>query len=199
MRRIGLMFGATVVLVGVMATMAQAGGFRYPVGLTYASGPQKVMDKMKENYYVADDFVLPVGVAFNPYYEFDNGVGVGASFGPLIYMAVDAGGGSDFNMVIPIGADIRYTLFTKNNVSPYVRGGFRYPIAFGDYLQSKSAGLFGAVGVEFLRTKRVSMGIEISYDDSSIEVKSGSTGAKPFTKAQEVTPCGFMSGIYVVF
>ena len=183
----------------ILPVMAQAGEFRFPIGLTYVSGAQKVMDKMKDNYYISDDFVLPVGLAFNPYYESDLGLGFGINFGPMTYMGVDTGDNTDSNIIIPIGADIRYTFFRKSDISPYIKAGFRYPIASGDYLDSKSAGLFGGAGVEFLRTRKISLGIEVSYDDSKIKVKSGATGARPGTSDQEVTPCGFMVGVYAVF
>jgi hypothetical protein len=85
-------------------------------------------------------------------------------------------------------------------VSPNIRGGFRDDIAGGDYLESKSVGLFGGIGVEFMRTKRVSFGIEVSDDDSKIVVKgNGPYHDIPAKQDKEVAPCGFMASIYVIF
>jgi len=84
-----------------------------------------------------------------------------------------------FSYIIPVGADLRYTLFNDRNVSPYVKVGFRYPIAGGDNLSSSSSeiGVYGAVGVELWRTKTVGMGLEVGYDTSKVTLK-GPTGVE---------------------
>ena len=191
---------AALLLLAMFPAMATGGEFRFPVGLTYASGPGKLMDKIKENYKVSDNFVLPVGIVMNPYYSFDSGVGIGGSIGPFAYMAInDSWGSSNTNIVLPLGLDVRYTLFTGSSFSPYVRGGFRYPVAGGDYIVSKSAGFFGGVGAELFRINRMAVSLDISYDSSTIEVKDSAPGAKTTARPQTVEPCGFMGGLYLVF
>ncbi|MDD2737070.1 MAG: outer membrane beta-barrel protein [Desulfuromonadaceae bacterium] len=195
-----LLMAALVFISFTASITASAGEFRVPVGITYTSGPSKLMDKVKENYNVTDDFVLPVGLAINPYYSFDSGLGIGGSIGPFIYMSISDGwGGTNTNMILPFGVDLRYTLFRDSKFSPYVRGGYRYPITVGDYISSKSGGLFSGVGIELFKKNGFSLGMEISYDASKIEVTTDAMGAKWKAKPQDVTPCGFMAGIYAVF
>ncbi len=199
-------FCLVILLTLSLPVAGQCQVFHFPVGLVYVSGAQDVVDKMKENYFLRDDTLWPVGVAFNPYLEFKNGLGIGAAIGPAIFMSVESNRNGDrhddhdsFNYIIPVGLDLRYTFIKKGDVTPYVKAGFRYPIAGGDYFRSSRIGAFGALGMEFLRTKRVSIGLEVSYDDSKIEVKAGEFGARPNTRDQEVTSGGFMIGVFAVF
>src|SRR5207302_2215664 len=68
---------------------------------------------------------------------------------------------------------LRYTFLRDRDVSPYVKVGGRYPIAGGDNISSSSRpGPYGGVGVEFLRSKRISYGIEFGYDASQVRVKN---------------------------
>lgn len=192
----------SLLVTGALApAVTQAGEFRFPIGITYVSGAQKVLDALKDEYNVSSDVAIPVGLAFNPYYESDIGLGLGASVGPFTILSIDAGQGTNTSVVIPVGADLRYAPFNKSSVSPYIRAGFRYPIATGDYLKTKSAGAIGGVGVEFMRTKKVSLGFELSYDSSKVTVKAGlpPAGAQRSLISQDIRPCGFMAGVFVVF
>ncbi len=186
-----------------MTATGQCADFRFPVGMVYASGVTQIVDKMKDNYFLDDEYVWPVGLAFNPYMEFSNGLGIGVSVGPCIFMFIESRHYRDdddsFSYVIPVGLDLRYTFLKKSDITPYVRVGLRYPIAGGDYFQSGKIGAFGGIGVEFWRTKRISMGLELSYDDSKMEIKAGGPGSRPNTRVQEVTPGGFMFGVFAVF
>ena len=188
-----------ILMVSVTATGLCA-DFRFPVGLAYASGVTQVVDKMEENYFLRDDYIWPAGLVFKPYLEFGNGLGLGASIGPYLFLFIESDDEDDsFSYVIPVGLDLRFTFLKKSDITPYVRAGFRYPIAGGDYFQSGKIGAFGGIGVEFWRTKRISMGLELSYDDSKIEIKAGGPGARPNTREQEVRPGGFMFGVFAVF
>ncbi|MBI4767116.1 MAG: outer membrane beta-barrel protein [Deltaproteobacteria bacterium] len=189
-----------IIMMISMTATGQCADFRFPVGLVFASGVTQVVDKMKENFFLDEDYIWPAGVAFNPYLEFGNGLGIGASLGPYIFMFIESRYEDDsFSYIIPVGLDLRYTFLKKSDITPYVRAGFRYPIAGGDYFQSGKIGAFGGIGVEFWRTKRISMGLEISYDDSKMEIKAGGPGARPNTREQEVRPGGFMFGVFAVF
>jgi hypothetical protein len=199
-----------ILLMFSMTVTGQCAEFHFPVGLSFASGITQVVDKMKDNYFLEDDYVWPVGLTFNPYMEFANGLGIGAGIGPCIFMVIesrrnddrrndDRGDDDSFSYVIPVGLDLRYTFLKKSDITPYVRAGFRYPIAGGDYFQSGRMGAFGGIGMEIWRTKRISMGFEISYDDSKIEVKAGGRGARPNTTTQEVTSGGFLLSVFAVF
>jgi hypothetical protein len=135
-----------ILMISLTAT-GQCAYFRFPVGLTYVSGVTQIVDKMKENYFLRDDYIWPAGLAFNPYVEFGNGLGLGASVGPYIFMFIESYHEDDsFSYVIPVGLDLRYTFLKKSDITPYVRAGLRYPIAGGDYFQSGKVGAFGGIG-----------------------------------------------------
>jgi hypothetical protein len=188
-----------IFLIIALTTTAQSTEFRFPLGLVYTSGATQIADKMKTNYYVSSDFVWPVGLAVNPYVEFDNGLGIGGGFGPYVFLLIDNGKDTSFSYALPVGLDLRYTFLRKSAAAPYVRAGFRYPIAGGDYLKEGKIGAFGGIGIEFWRTKKAALGVEISYDDSKIKVKAGGYAARPNTKEQEVAASGLMIGVFVVF
>jgi hypothetical protein len=180
--------------------------FHFPIGISYASGLTDVTDAIEtglENQYGfgVDTFSIPVGLSLHPYIEFDFGLGVGLSIGPAQFVAIEVdtyGPGfstsdSSFDYLIPVGADLRYTLFRDRSVSPYARVGFRYPIVGGDYLEDSSPGIFGALGVEFYRNKKVGFGIEFGYDTSEVDVSVGGG------VTETVKPCEFMISIFALF
>jgi hypothetical protein len=198
------------ILIGLgLQASTRAGSFHFPVGLSYASGIQDAADKLfdyyKLDYSDVDRFDIPIGLTLNPYYEWDNGLGVGVSVGPTAFIFVDEqyyNGNSTwdntkFSYAVPIGGFVRYTLFRDRTIAPYVRVGVRYPLAGGDNLESSQVGQFGAVGVEFWRTKKVGMSIEVGYDASEIKVKYKTLGGANLS--QNVTFGGFMAGLSIVF
>ena len=173
----------------------EGGGFRFPIGLTYVQGAYDVTDKLKENFRISDDFVWPVGLSFSPYYEFNWGLGVGVDVGPAAIIDIQRFGASDnLNYIVPVGAHVRYTLLRDKDFSPYARAGFRYPIVGGDFLKDGSPGAFGAVGVEFLSTKRVSLAVELGYDTSTVKVIRGPLGGE-----KNATYGGLTASLMVVF
>jgi hypothetical protein len=81
-----------------------------------------------------------------------------------------------------------------------VRAGFKYPFAGGNNLESSQMGAFGAVGVEFWRTKRVGVSLEAGYDSSEIKVKyTGQINYPGETFSEKVTCPGFTVALCVVF
>jgi hypothetical protein len=107
-------------------------------------------------------------------------------------------GGHDdkFSYIVPVGADLRYTFLRYHDISPYVKVGIRYPIAGGDNLSSSSRpGPYGAVGVEFMRSRRISYGVEFGYDGSEVTVK----GVGTFSQSSKVTYSGFTGSLFVLF
>ncbi len=185
--------------------------FKFPVGFSYVNGAYDLNDKLKDSYReggynVSDNFVLPVGLTFNPRVEFPFGLGIGVALGPTEFIAVERESyyyGYDYyhhpddtelNYVIPVGGYVQYNLFRDRTVSPFVRVGVRYPITGGDNIKSSSVGFFGSGGVEFLRDKKVAFGIEAGYDTSEIKVNANLGGPD-----KKVTPIGFNIGIFVLF
>jgi hypothetical protein len=194
--------GAAMAALGLTVS-TQAGEFKFPVGIAYTQGAFDVIDKLDETWNYEDKFVWPVGLTFNPYYEFDFGLGIGLNFGPATFIVVDMyswdnyydyDNDTRFSYIVPIGADVRYTFLRKKSVSPYVRVGIRYPIAGGDDIDSSTPGPFGAVGVEFWRNKSVGLAVEVGYDGSQVEVIG-----KGGTRRDDVTYSGFMVSIQAVF
>jgi hypothetical protein len=189
---------------------AQTNSFHFPVGVSYASGIEDATDKLA-NFYRQDGYQVnqtdvPFGLTLNPYYEWNNGLGVGVSVGPTAFIYVDEKlytqtglyrDNTKFSYAVPVGGFVRYTLFRDRTVSPYIRVGVKYPLAGGDNLESSQVGPFGAVGVELWRTKTVGLSFEVGYDDSEVRVKY--TTLAGANQSRNVTFGGFMAGFSVLF
>lgn len=189
-------------LTGLGTPVLRAGEFHFTAGLSYVDGIHNAVDDLEDLYHQAgfsldDSYTVPISVSFQGYYEWDNGLGLGASVGPTLFLAIEEDFGFDeeehFSSVVPIGLDVRYTLFRDRDVAPYVRAGVHYPLVSGHNLDSSEVGAFGAVGIELYRNRKVSFGFEVSYDSSTIKVQ-GPTGA-----TKETTYPGFMFSAFVRF
>ncbi len=197
--------GFVLALALCLPLSVHAGKFRFPVGISYGQGIYDAADKVfdlyeADGYYLDDKIIVPVGLTLSPYYEWDTGIGAGVTLGPTAFIAVQEEYFGDyysdetrFSYIIPIGADLRYTFLRDRTVSPYVKVGFRYPIAGGDNVDSSEIGAYGAVGVEFFRDKAIGMAFEIGYDSSQVTLKSPS-GIK-----DEVTFTGLTITLSAVF
>jgi hypothetical protein len=195
MKKKGLVFCIQLLMVTLFVTgSAKAADWRFPVGLTYARGFEDVIDIYEDNlkaegYYIYSVDYWPVGISFHPYVQFDSGFGVGFDVGPLMYITGDR---EFFN--IPISLDFRFLFIPTANTSPYVCVGGRHHLASGDYVEGSTPGFFGGFGIEFLRDKRVNMGIEVSYDSSEIELER-----RRYNTTEDVNPSKFMVSIFVIF
>lgn len=98
---------------------------------------------------------------------------------------------------LPVNMNVRFTPIPKADVSPYIRGGVSYNLASGDFVEKSKAGLFGAFGIEFLRTKHVGFGLEASYDTSEIELRKYKTSTN--YSYENVKPLSFMVSFFMVF
>jgi hypothetical protein len=187
----------------------QAGQFFFPVGLSYSYGSQQATDKLADFYsndgFSVDKTSVPIGLSFNPFYEWDNGLGVGLSLGPTAFLVVDEdiNSGSThtdttrFSYAVPFGGFVRYTLFRDKTVSPYVRVGVKYPFAGGDNLEAANVGPFGVVGVDLWRNHKVGMCVEVGYDASQVRVKYTTTAGNSLS--DKVTFAGFTATLSVLF
>lgn len=196
-KRSCLFLAMLLVLSFAGGSLAQADEWRFAAGYTYASGFSDVVDLFKEDvnnsgYVVTDVSYQPLGLSASPYYQFDSGFGIGGSVGPLAIISADP----YFFMDIPLGIDGRYTFNLSGAASPYVRAGVRQHAAQGDFVESSTPGLFGAVGLEFLKEKgrRICGGVEIAYDGATIEMEKVRTHG-----TESVTPGGMMLSLFVVF
>lgn len=186
---------AFMILVG--SSPVAAGEWRVPFGVAYVSGATEVFDQLEDNVgaeysYVESVEGLPIGLTVQPYYEFDNGVGLGFGFGPFAYVFGDV----DF-FSLPVNVCLRYAFLPKSSVTPYIRVGASLPLVDGDYVEDRSIGAIGALGLELMRNRGVSLGIEAGYDSSTIELLDLTT-ADP-NDTEEFQPTGFMLGILAVF
>ena len=186
---------AFMILTG--SSTAAAREWRIPFGVAYVSGATEVFDQLKDNVRTEYSYVesvdgLPFGLTIQPYYEFDNGVGLGFGFGPFIHVFGDV----DY-FGVPVNVSFRYAFTPKAPATPYVRVGASMQLVNGDYVEDRSIGAICAVGLELMRDRGVGMGIEAGYDSSSVDFKDLTT-ADP-NDTNEIQPVGFMLSILVVF
>ncbi|MEW6419128.1 MAG: outer membrane beta-barrel protein [Nitrospirota bacterium] len=152
-----------------------------------------------KGYDVDTEFAWPVGLTFQPYVEFDNGLGVGMGLGPMMIVATNQD--ADF-FNLPVNLNLRYSFLPKEKISPYVRAGASYNITSGDYVEGSKIGFLGALGVEFLRKSPVGFGLEVGYDSSEIEFEEFERPypygvVKKGTK--DIAPINWWASIFIVF
>ena len=183
-----LAFICILELVPTRAFADEGDQFHFDFGLTYTSGANKVDKAIKNAYeqsgFTYSSFIIPVGLRLDPYYFWGNGIGVGGGIGPFQLGSVNSY--SQYYGIIPVGLDARYEFINSSNVMPYVRGGFRYPISFGDLVHDGRIGGFGALGVEF---STLHFGLEVSVDTST--VRAGFNGID-----RRVMPNEIMASIF---
>lgn len=204
-RKIGKLLVAGI-LVCLSAGVAHAGNFRFPVGLAYVSGYNDIKNRYENNldaegYLAVSTGGVPIGMMFQPYYQFDSGLGVGVGLGPLMVIMGDR----DF-YDLPVAVDARYYILPDANISPYVRAGIKKHLASGSYVNSSTVGVFGGAGVEFFRKKRVGLGVEVLFDNSSIEFETKNFEMNPNTFGwatqtgkEEIKPSKFLVSISAIF
>ncbi len=89
------------------------------MGLSYISGMGDIVDQYEDNLQ-ADGYItesadgIPVGISFQPYYEFVSGLGIGMGFGPLMMIYGDV----DF-LNVPVNGCLRYALMPKSRTSVF--------------------------------------------------------------------------------
>jgi hypothetical protein len=186
-------------------SLAGASEWRFPLYLTYASGFSKVGDLHKDNsnnqssgfVHYDEGTSWPVGLAFQPYFEFDSGLRLGMGLGPF---GAVWGATEDFYM-LPVNLTVGFTFLPKSPVSPYVKAGVSYPFANGGYVEGKTPGFLGALGVEFLRDRRVHLGLEIAIDTSTIDfTKYTRTTNRVLSKGTEsIRPMDVTGSFFVAF
>lgn len=191
---------AAFLLVFPSMHSAYAGEWRFPVGLSLVNDFSALTDTYEDNleyegYDVDGVTGLPVGVAFRPYYEWDSGLGLGASVGPMMLVIGDA----DF-FSLPTSLDVRYSLRSASGTAPYIRAGFLTLNASGDYVADDSGAAVFALGVEFLTNRVVGWGIEFATTSASITLEDYSQGWFSSRKGErEIEPLGSSLSVFAVF
>ena len=212
MKNMRLTVSTLIAIVGLnsqpssRAADTDSGGTKFHVdlGLTYVDGAYDVNRQLKASlvrngFTVRSDYVIPAGLSLNPRVEFGNGLGVGLALGPTSVVGVQRNGGfnisHDLSYIIPVGGFVQYNFLSHHAVSPYIRGGIKYPITGGDFIKSGTVGGYGAVGVQFLKQKRVGVGLEVGYDSSQVTISGGPLD--PIRR--KVTPTGFNASLVIFF
>ncbi len=183
----------------LVSSSANATDWRFPLGFAYIGNFNKVVDLHENNleakgFDVDTNWKWPVGLSFQPYVEFDNGLGVGMGLGPMMFILSNQD--ADF-FNLPVNLNLRYSFIPKNNISPYVRAGASYNIASGDYVESSKIGFLGAAGVEFSRKSPVGFGFEVGVDSSEIEFKKFQSSS--LWSKKDIKPINWWASIFVVF
>ncbi|MGA1840651.1 MAG: hypothetical protein ACMUIU_08500 [bacterium] len=202
MNKKGMVVCFLVIVITVsFISSAIAADWRFPVALTYISGWSDVKDLYEDNldtegYSYEEVSGLPVGLSFQPYVELDKGFAVGGGVGPLMLILGDW----DF-FDLPLRMDFRYIVMPQNDTAAYFRIGPSFHLASGDYVESDGAGIFVGAGVEFLRTRRVGMGIELAYDSAEVEFKRSRRDywGSIYTEKEKIKPCEFMFSVFAIF
>ena len=170
-------FSQTVILFLVLLFSTfglKAADWRFPIHLNYVGGLNEVFDLYKNNmeqegYTVISEFVMPVGISFNPYLQFDSGLRIGGGLGPIFLVLIEENG----YFALPLNINSGYTLFPNGPFSPYIKGGLSYHLAGGAYYHSSTPGLYAAAGVVLMNNRKVNFGFEVSTDLSKVKFENG--------------------------
>ena len=183
-----------LVLCFCVSAVKAGDGWNYSIALSYVDGLDDLVDIYESNlesegYTVTDVTEVPIGISFQPYYQYENGLQIAGGVGPIIYMYGDR----DY-FELPLHLSVGYSLFKDSAISPYVRGGLSYHAASGDYVDGSSAGFRAAVGVELLKSKVVSMGVEVAMDTAEVDIEDNVNGGIVGVKSAETT-----IGMFITF
>ncbi|MFC1603618.1 outer membrane beta-barrel protein [Planctomycetota bacterium] len=163
------------VLTMFMTGSAMAGGMRWPIGISYVNGFTDLADQYEDNLQAdgystlsADPF--PVGISFQPYYQWDDGLRIGVGVGPIMIITGDVD-----HFQLPFSVTAGYTFMPDGPVSPYVKAGPSYHFASGDDYEGSNLGFVAGVGIEFLKSKKFAMGLEAVYDSAEVDIDDRTT------------------------
>jgi len=167
-------FAVPVVLLLLFAGPAAAGQWRFPLTINYSAGFRDVLDFHEDAAGVDADLTFPIGVGFQPYYEFAHGSRIGFGIGPMAFILFEDTGGDSFSYFdVPLHVTYGFVFLKDRGVTPTVRVGGVQHFASGDLVDSQSPGLLAAVGLEFARRNDVSFAFEIIRDDAEIDLEDG--------------------------
>lgn len=160
--------------------------FAVGIGVAYVKGLDNVFDRYKKNAEASGQTVdldkpIPLGISFDVHYEQNTGLRVGGGVGPFLRMR-----GAKSHLEVPVNVTVGYTFLRTSETAPYVRVGVVRHIVSGDYYVSSSPGLLAAAGVEFKRSLSPRYALEVSIDQSKVELqvlcRQGDTSCSPGTE-----------------
>ena len=162
------------------AAAANAGEWKFGVGVSHVSGMSDVLDIYEKNFEAENSFTevelvgIPIGPGFVSRYLADSGLMFNIGIGPGLIILGDLS-----HTEIPVSATIGYMFSRGGNSSPYIRLGVVAHSVSGDYVVTSDPGSLAAIGMEFGLNRGLNWGIELSADDSTVEfldlTKSGNT------------------------
>ncbi len=172
--------------------MAEAKEWNIPVGITYVSGFTDIVDHLENNVAGVESVnYFPVGLSLQPYYQFKNGLGIGFGIGPIIWITGDV----NF-FCMPVNFHARYTFNRDGNISPYIRTGISTNIVSGDFVEDSTIGFLVGAGLNFYKTEIASMGVEIGFDSSKIEMETVSFQGNT---SENIRPVALMLSLIITF
>jgi hypothetical protein len=160
--------------------------WNFALGYSFLSNVDELKDTYKHLSVTHGDgshvYNLSVGIIFNPYRQYSNGIRIGPGVGPLILLLGDA-----HHVEVPVNMTIGYSFFSDANYSPYLKTGISYHIASGDYLADSTPGFYGGLGIEIFNQKRIHLGIEAAYDAAVIKTENQPGSREQKIKTGELT------------
>ena len=173
--------------------------FHFEAGLSYSSGIDKVADQLEQNFGLEKKSTWPIRIKFSGYAEYANGLAVGASIGPFMFIQVEDRSpyhtyGNQESYVVPSSLDVRFFPLLSGPYRPYLRAGLAYPFSGGDQIGSGTVGPVTALGLYFWSHRIMSLGVEAGYDGSEVEIKGGA-----FHGPEKVRPVGFTFSVFASF
>ena len=110
------------------ASDTKADGLWWRLQVSYINGVQDLADQYADNIQVVeqgngyssvqvDKVVIPVGLSLFPYYQWDNGLMLGAGIGPFMYLWAN-GTDTYTHWQLPLSVTLGYTLFPNQAISP---------------------------------------------------------------------------------
>lgn len=166
------MFAAAALAFIVFPASSAQAQWHVGPGISYVTNIDDVLDIYKDNLRAEGKSVdvsnaLKVGVGFDAHYQWDTGLRFGVGLGPYFRLSGDAK-----HFELPINGTLGYTFLPEGEVSPYVKGGVVGHFASGDYYSSSQPGALAAAGVEFARHAPLTLTVELSFDQSKIELNT---------------------------
>jgi hypothetical protein len=159
--------------------------------MTFISGWGDVVDFHEEAEGTDAGLTIPMGLSVHPYYQFVHGSRIGADVGPIAMIL-----GDTTFIDVPIGVTYGFAILPRKSFTPFVRSGFRYHIAGGEYFEKSTPGIYLATGVEFLRNGPVGVGVELAYDGSKITLQDDGGW---WLMKEEIAIMEFMLGVRAIF
>jgi len=180
MKKASFLLCMLILLTMFLTGSAMAGGMRWPIGISYVNGFEDLTDQYEDNIKADGNWVLkddispwPVGISFQPYYQWDDGLRVGVGVGPIMMIMGDVD-----HFQLPFSVTAGYTFMPDGPVSPYVKVGPSYHFASGDDYEGSNVGFVAGVGIELLKNKSntFALGLEAVYDSAEVEIEDRTTG-----------------------